>query len=137
MDSWAHSWPCRPVPARFQLTTTYWHKSQSFEHVLTIDLDRSVPISSTIRGACSLCTIVIMCPHVKLMYAKDLQQLATYCEILYVARCSKISMIQFWYPLIYKYWMGILCPLYVAFWKLLLFHFIQQRASDNCNKWLI
>ena len=55
VDSRAHSWPCRPVPARFQLTTTYWHKNQSFEHVPTIDLDRSVPISSTIRAACSLC----------------------------------------------------------------------------------
>ena len=60
MDSRAHSWPCRPVPARFQLTTTYWHKSQSFEHVLTIDLDRSVPISSTIRVACSLCNLALI-----------------------------------------------------------------------------
>ena len=55
VDSRAHSWPCRPVPARFQLTATYWHKNQSFEHALTIDLGRSVPISSTIRVACSLC----------------------------------------------------------------------------------
>ena len=62
-DSRAHSWPCRPVPARFQLTTTYWHKSQSFEHALTIDLDRSVPISSTIRVACSLCIVHFSFDH--------------------------------------------------------------------------
>ena len=40
--------------ARIQLTTTYGYKNLSFEHAPTIDLGRSIPISSTIRGACSL-----------------------------------------------------------------------------------
>ena len=41
----------------FQLTASYWHKNESFEHAPTFDLDRSIPISSTIREACSLCLV--------------------------------------------------------------------------------
>ena len=57
VDSRAHCWPCQQVPARFQLTTAYWHKNQSFEHVPAIDLGRSKFISTNLRVACSLCGI--------------------------------------------------------------------------------
>ena len=44
----------------FQLTASYWHKNESFEHAPTIDQGRSIPISSTIRVACSLCNVFIL-----------------------------------------------------------------------------
>ena len=58
MDSRAHSWPCRQVPPGFQLTPTYWHKNLSYEHVLTFGVSRRKCISTTIRVACSLCTVL-------------------------------------------------------------------------------
>ena len=58
VDSRAHSYPCQQLPPSFQLTARYWHKNQPSEHVPTIDLGRSIPISSTIRVACSLCPLI-------------------------------------------------------------------------------
>ena len=42
----------------FQLTASYWHKNESFEHAPTIEQFRSIPISTTLRVACSLCGAV-------------------------------------------------------------------------------
>ena len=57
MDSRAHSYPCPQLPSKFQLTPTYWHKNLSYEHASTIEVFRYDPISSTMRVACSLCSV--------------------------------------------------------------------------------
>ena len=54
VDSRAHSWPCRPVPAKFQLTATYWHKCLSNEHMPTCEVMRYKSISTSIRVTRSL-----------------------------------------------------------------------------------
>ena len=90
MDSRAHSYPCQQLPPSFQLTARYWHKNQPSEHVPTIDLGRSIPISSTIRVACSLCNI---------LYLRIIAVLQDFEKVLEWLRCSKFVMQQgnqFW-----------------------------------------
>ena len=59
VDSRAHSWPCRPVPAKFQLTATYWHKCLSNEHMPTCEVMWYKSISTSIRVTRSLCSMLL------------------------------------------------------------------------------